>query len=48
MGLAMAYGTVIAHHGWIQVQNLPGKGAAFDVILPILKPKEDKGDTASS
>ena len=48
MGLAMAYGTVIAHHGWIQVQNLPGKGAAFDVILPILEPKKDKGDTASS
>ena len=34
MGLAMAYGTMIAHHGWIQVMNLPGRGAAFDVILP--------------
>ncbi len=37
MGLAMAYGTVIAHKGWIQVQNLPHAGAAFDVILPAVK-----------
>jgi len=35
MGLAMAYGTVTAHNGWIQVTNLPGRGAAFDVILPL-------------
>ncbi|MBQ6595930.1 MAG: PAS domain S-box protein, partial [Lentisphaeria bacterium] len=37
MGLAMAYGTVVAHNGWIQVQNLPQAGAAFDVILPAFK-----------
>ena len=37
MGLAMAYGTVVAHNGWIQVQNLPEAGAAFDVILPAFK-----------
>lgn len=37
MGLAMAYGTVVAHNGWIQVQNLPDAGAAFDVILPVVK-----------
>ena len=42
MGLAMAYGTVIAHKGWIQVQNLPGRGAAFDVILPIMETEEKK------
>ena len=40
MGLAMAYGTVVAHNGWIQVQNLPGRGAAFDVILPIVAEQE--------
>jgi len=45
MGLAMAYGTVVAHNGWIQVQNLPGKGAAFDVILPIV---DDSGKETSS
>ena len=37
MGLAMAYGTVVSHNGWIQVQNLPDAGAAFDVILPAVK-----------
>lgn len=34
MGLAMAYGTLIAHHGWIQCSNVEGAGAAFDVVLP--------------
>ena len=35
MGLAMAYGTILAHNGWLQCCNLPGRGAAFDIILPI-------------
>ena len=47
MGLAMAYGTIIAHNGWIQVQNLPGRGAAFDVILPIIKKSEQEGHAES-
>lgn len=34
MGLAMAYGTLITHKGWIQCSNVPGAGAAFDVVLP--------------
>ena len=45
MGLAMAYGTIIAHNGWIQVQNLSPHGAAFDIILPIIgirKPPEEE------
>ncbi|MBO4631303.1 MAG: histidine kinase, partial [Lentisphaeria bacterium] len=40
MGLAMAYGTVIAHNGWIQVQNLFPHGAAFDIILPVIEKKQ--------
>ena len=47
MGLAMAYGTIIAHNGWIQVQNLPECGAAFDIILPIIDKKTDKGMESS-
>ena len=35
MGLAMAYGTAIAHKGWIQTENLPEMGAAFDIVLPV-------------
>jgi C4-dicarboxylate-specific signal transduction histidine kinase len=34
MGLAMAYGTMISHNGWIQVQSAPGRGSSFDLILP--------------
>ncbi len=40
MGLAMAYGTVLSHNGWLQCGNLPGRGAAFDVILPITQLSE--------
>jgi len=42
MGLAMAYGTIISHNGWIQVQSKPGMGAAFNLILPI---SDDAGST---
>ena len=35
MGLAMAYGTILAHNGWLQCCNLPERGAAFDIILPV-------------
>lgn len=34
MGLAMVYGTVTSHHGWVQLTSSPGKGAAFYVFLP--------------
>ena len=47
MGLAMAYGTIIAHNGWIQVQNMPEHGAAFDVILPVVREEKDE-ETVSS
>lgn len=36
MGLAMAYGTAIAHKGWIQTENLPERGAVFDIVLPLI------------
>ena len=34
MGLAMVYGTVSNHHGWVQVASKVGKGTAFYVFLP--------------
>ena len=34
MGLAMVYGTVTHHHGWIQVESEPGRGTTFRVFLP--------------
>ena len=34
MGLAMVYGTVTSHHGWLQVASTPGEGTTFCVFLP--------------
>lgn len=33
MGLAMVYGTVTNHQGWIQLETAPGKGSNF-CLLP--------------
>jgi CheY-like chemotaxis protein len=35
MGLAMIYGTVRNHGGFIRVDSAPGKGATFRVYLPL-------------
>jgi PAS domain S-box-containing protein len=35
MGLAMVYGTISHHHGWIQVSSTPGEGTSFKLFLPI-------------
>ncbi len=34
MGLAMVYGTVTHHKGWIQLQSVQGKGTTFCIFLP--------------
>jgi len=34
MGLAMVYGTVTNHQGWIQLESAPGKGTTFYIFLP--------------
>ncbi|HEY0776945.1 MAG TPA: ATP-binding protein [Gemmatirosa sp.] len=35
LGLSVSYGIVQAHRGELRAQNLPGGGAAFDVLLPV-------------
>ena len=34
MGLAMAYGCVDNHSGWVHVESKPDKGTEFFVYLP--------------
>ena len=39
MGLSMAYGILISHKGWLQLDPaVPGSsGASFSLFLPLLK-----------
>ena len=38
LGLSLSYGIVRKHHGRIEVESEPGKGATFRIILPIQQP----------
>ncbi len=35
LGLAVVYGIVVAHHGFIDVESTPGAGSTFSVFLPL-------------
>ncbi|UDQ96894.1 ATP-binding protein [Lentisphaerota bacterium WC36G] len=34
MGLAMVYGTIVNHHGWLQLTSKQNEGTAFYIFLP--------------
>jgi hypothetical protein len=36
LGLAMVFGIVQQHHGWVELCSPPGEGACFDIYLPRL------------
>lgn len=41
MGLAMVYGVVKNHGGFITVDSAPGKGSAFTIYLPVIEKKAE-------
>ena len=43
MGLAVVYGVVKDHNGWVSVASEPGEGAVFKVFLPAALALEDSG-----
>lgn len=45
MGLAMAYGTINNHSGWINVESELGKGTEFYIFLPLHDAKIDLNTT---
>jgi two-component system nitrogen regulation sensor histidine kinase GlnL len=45
LGLSVAHGIVIEHQGMIDVESIPGAGACFHVLLPLLGSGPLSGDT---
>ena len=48
VGLAMVYGVIKQHGGWITVQSEPGKGTTFRIFLPAMEDKEAGGRPGAS
>jgi len=48
LGLAVVYGIVASHHGFIDVDSTPGVGSTFRIYLPVTENAEIAGQTASS
>lgn len=50
LGLAVAYGIVRDHEGWMELDSTPGRGSRFSIFLPcersFLKPNESETERA--
>jgi CheY-like chemotaxis protein len=47
LGLAVVYGIVKQHEGWMEVQSQPGQGSSFRIFIPAC-PIETKADPVTS
>jgi two-component system, NtrC family, sensor kinase len=49
LGLAVAYGIVRDHEGWMELDTSPGRGSCFSIFLPCgVEPGSEAGPKASS
>jgi hypothetical protein len=44
LGLAMVYGAVVQHSGFIETESAPGTGTSFHVHFPLLRAPDDAGE----
>ncbi len=46
LGLAVVYGIVASHNGFIEVTSVPGKGSTFELFLPLSERSEQTDGTS--
>jgi len=48
LGLAVVYGIVTSHHGFIDVQSVAGKGTVFEILFPMAPQQKATGPVESA
>ena len=48
LGLAMVFGAVKRHHGYIDVSSIEGEGSTFDIYIPLLENNPNTAHTHTS